>query len=228
MRDLGPVLEPQWDFSRSVELLVPAALPYSLDDEEYLGFLKSHFSYVAQLCLPPSVRNGDETLRWKDIAEELGNDFTLGVSFWSAIGVDDEQSIETLTDRFSEPYFGMLDLAQWWPLRQVFGLPEAGISYADYLMYGNDDSGPIPREESLVRISERGFRYFSGRCVGETSEEIFFPDSGASACWVAGEWFVAVDVDLSRGTICFNSPEYLEKLLEDGSLEFYLLQSPSL
>ncbi|WP_290218975.1 hypothetical protein [Corynebacterium atrinae] len=224
---MEPAKEPLWDFSRSVEPLVPAALPYSLDDEEYLGFLTSHFSYVAQLCLPPCARNGDKSFRWKDIAEELGNDFTLGVSFWSAIGVEDERSIEALTHRFNEPYFGMLYLAEWWPLRQVFGLPEAGICYSDFIMYGDDGPGPIPGEEILVRTSEHGYRYFSGRCVGETSEEIFSPESGTSACWVAGEWFVAVDVDLTRGTICFNSKTYLERLIEDGSLEFYLLQSPS-
>ncbi|WP_155895090.1 hypothetical protein [Corynebacterium vitaeruminis] len=216
--------EPIWDFSSPIQPLVPGRLPYSLDDVEYLNFLKANFTYVAQLCFPPFSPVGDVRLRWRDLAHELGNNFTLGVSFWNAIGVLDESIKKDLSSSFSEPYFGMIDIGTWQSLRQIFGLPDAGICYADFLMYSPGQAGPIPNEKDHIRTSPQGFRYFMGRCLGETTEEIFVTESGASSCWVDGEWFISVDSDLTRGTICFNSARYLKKLAEDNSIECYLLQ----
>ena len=128
--------------------------------------------------------------------------------------------------RVEEPYFGMIDIGTWQSLRQIFGLPDAGICYADFLMYSPGQAGPVPDEEDHVRSSPEGYRYFIGRCLGETTEGAFMTDSGTSCCWVEGEWFIAVDVDLPRGIICYNSPDYTAALSASEELETYLLWSP--
>lgn len=51
-------------------------------------------------------------------------------------------------------------------------------------------------------------------------------ESGASCCWVEGEWFIAVDADLTRGVLCYNSPDYTAALSTSKELETYPLWSP--
>ncbi|MDK8363282.1 hypothetical protein [Corynebacterium sp. UMB10119B.1] len=218
------LLEPLWDFTSPIQPLVPSGLPYSLDDGDYLSFLKTNFVYVLQLCFPPFAPMGDVRLYWRDLAHKLGNRFTLGVSFWQAIGVFDEPTKKDLSSWFSEPYFGLIDIGTWQSLRQVFGLPNAGICYADFIMYSPGQPGPILNENDYIRKTPQGFRYLTGRCLGETTEEIFCTESGVSSCWIEGEWFISVDSDLTRGVICFNSVQYLKSLAEDSDLECYLLQ----
>lgn len=94
-------------------------------------------------------------------------------------------------------------------------------------MYSPGQPGPIPDEKDYARTSPQGYRYFSGRCLGETTEDIFGADSGASCCWVEGEWFIAVDADLTRGVICYNSPDYTAALAASQDLETYPLWSPT-
>lgn len=218
--------EPVWDFSRPGGLLVPAELPYSLDDPEYTGFLKKNFRFGLQLCLPIHDRTNNRVL-WRDLAAELGHDFRIGVDFWNAVGVTEDSAQRALVSRAEEPYFGMIDIGTWQSLRQIFGLPDAGLCYADFLMYSPGQPGPIPHEKDYVRTTPRGYQYFMGRCVGETTEEIFVTESGASCCWVEDEWFIAVDLDLTRGVICYNSPDYTAALAASQELETYPLWSPA-
>lgn len=218
--------EPRWDFSRPGDPLIPAELPYSLDDPEYTGFLKKNFRFGLQLCLPIYDRDNNRVL-WRDLAAKLGHKFRLGADFWHAVNVTERGAQRDLVSLVDEPYFGMLDIGTWQSLRQIFGLPDTGICYADFLMYSPVQVGPIPNEKDHVQISPRGFRYFIGRCLGETTEGIFITDSGASCCWVEGEWFIAVDLDLTRGVICYNSADYTAALAASRELETYPLWSPT-
>lgn len=218
--------EPVWDFSHPIKPLVPATLPYSLEDPDYTGWLKRSFRFGRQLCLPIHDRTNNRML-WRDLAAELGHDFHIGVDFWNAVGVTEDSAQRALVSRVDEPYFGMIDIGTWQPLRQIAGLPEAGLCYADFLMYSPGQPGPIPDEKDYARTSPQGYRYFSGRCLGETTEDIFGADSGASCCWVEGEWFIAVDADLTRGVICYNSPDYTAALAASQDLETYPLWSPT-
>lgn len=219
--------EPVWDFSLPGEPLIPATLPYSLDDPAYTGWLKKNFRYGLQLCLPIYGPN-NERVWWRDLAAELGHDFRSGVDFWEAINVLDDRVQRELVSRVEQPYFGMIDIGTWQSLRQIFGLPDAGICYADFLLYSPGQTGPIPHEEDHVRRSPGGYRYFVGRCLGETTEGVFMTESGASCCWVEGEWFIAVDTDLTRGVVCYNSPDYTAVLSASEELETYPLWSPIL
>lgn len=218
--------EPAWDFSRRGEPLVPAELPYSLDDPEYTDFLRKSFRFGLQLCLPIHD-SADNRVLWRDLAAGLGDDFRTGVGFWDAVGVTEGRAQRELVSRVDEPYFGMIDIGTWQSLRKIFGLPEAGLCYADFLMYSPGQPGPIPHERDDVRTSPQGYRYFMGHCLGEKTEKIFGADSGASCCWAEDEWFIAVDLDLTRGVICYNSPEHTNALAASQELETYPLWSPT-
>lgn len=94
-------------------------------------------------------------------------------------------------------------------------------------MYSPGQAGPIPNGKDRAHAYPQGFRYFSGCCLGETTQEIFGTESRASCCWVIGEGFIAVDLDLTRGVICYNSPDYTAALSASQELETYPLWSPN-
>lgn len=215
MGSLETLWEPTWDFHHPVAPLVPADLPYSLEDPTYLGFLKNNFQFGMQLCLPVYDRLS-RRLFWHELADQAGHNLILGKYFWKAIGVADEAIQRKMTARFQEPYFGMIDIGTWQGLREVFGLPEEGILYADFV-----DSRYLNRDLSYQ--TSDGYSYFAGTCSGETTEGVFETDSGASCCWVSGEWFIAVDLDLTRGVICYNSASYTAALYANKELECYPL-----
>lgn len=58
--------EPVWDFSHPIKPLVPATLPYSLEDPDYTGWLKRNFRFGRQLCLPIHDRTNNRML-WRDL-----------------------------------------------------------------------------------------------------------------------------------------------------------------
>lgn len=207
--------EPRWDFSQNIDPLVPVKLPYSLDDPAYVGFLKENFRFGMQLCMRIyDIHN--KRVMWRDLAAELGHEFRIGVDFWDAVGVTQRDARRELVTHVDMPYFGMIDIGTWQWLRPIFGLPEEGITYANYV-------DPRYVSDELLRHTRKGYPYFAGRCVGESTEGIFKTDSGASCCWVKGEWFIAVDIDLTRGIICYNSPDYTAALDESRELECYSL-----
>lgn len=132
------------------------------------------------------------------------------------MGITEDSARRDLASWIDAPYFGMIDIGTWQWLRPIFGLPEEGITYADYIYEGDINN-------KMIRHTDTGYPYFSGRCIGESLEGIFKIDSGASCCWVKNEWFIAVDVDLTRGVICYNSSDYNAALAERAELECYPL-----
>lgn len=207
--------EPRWDFSPPVAPFVPAELPYSLDDPEYTDFLKANFRFGMQLCMRIYDINNKRVL-WRDLAAELGHDFRIGVDFWDAVGVTEDNAQRELVDRVDFPYFGLIDIGTWQWLRPIFGLPDEGITYAHYV-----DTRYVSTD--LLRHTSKGYPYFAGTCLGETTDGVFVIDSGASCCWVKDDWFIGVDMDLTRGVICYNSPDYTAALSANKELEYYPL-----
>lgn len=94
--------------------------------------------------------------------------------------------------------------------------------YADYILYSNDGE-PNAVVGAPVFTGMGGMRYLAGTCTGETTEEHFAADAGTSCCWVEGEWFATVGIDLTRVLVCFRDARFAEALAAERELEIYAL-----
>lgn len=215
MRQQEDLWEPTWDFARRAAPFIPAALPYSLDDPTYLRHLNEGFLFGVQLCMRIYDVN-NRRVYWQDLAHQLNHEFVVGVGFWEAIGVLDRDAQRELVSRVEEPYFGMVDISTWQSLRNIFGLPDEGIVYADYV-------DPRYVDKNLLLHASDGYPYFSGSCTGETTNGVFETGAGTSCCWKKDAWFIGIDMDLTRCVICYNDPRYTAELLGSKELECYPL-----
>ena len=92
-------------------------------------------------------------------------------------------------------------------------------------MYSNDGE-PAAVAGAPMQQSPGGYRYLSGTCTGELTEESFHPDAGTSCCWVKGDWFATVGLDLSRMLVCCRERNRFDALMADVELEAHPLWSP--
>ena len=223
MSEVEELWEPRWDFGRPVEPYLGARMPYDLDDPDVLGALAGEFPFGCMISMPIWDSRGRRVL-WAELAERLGNELTPTAPFCEAIGISGDAAQRRIVHEYDEPYFGQIDIATWQSLRRVFGLPDHGVLYADYVLY-SDDGGPAAVVGAPLQKSAGGYRYLSGACTGESTTGMFHTDAGSSCCWVEGDWFATVGLDLSRMLVCCRERNRFDALMADVELEAHPLWS---
>ena len=223
MSEVDELWEPRWDFGRPVEPYLGARMPYDVDDPDILDALSAEFPFGCMIRMPIWDRRGRRVL-WAELAERLGNPLIPAAPFWEAIGISGDAAQRRIVHEYDEPYFGQIDIATWQSLRRVFGLPAHGVLYADHIMY-SDDGEPAAVVGAPMQKSAGGYRYLSGACTGESTEGSFHTDAGSSCCWVEGDWFATVGLDLSRMLVCCRERTRFDSLMADVELEAHPLWS---